>query len=190
MSTLNLDPAKTALVAIDLQGGVVGRTTVPHSTSEVMERTRRLAESLRQKGGTVVYVRVDINDFLILPVDKPFREANAPRLPESMSELVPESGLQPGDLVVTKRHWGAFAGTDLEAQLRQRGIETVVITGVASQAGVESTVRQGTGLGFAFVVAEDACAALEEAEHRYPFDNIFPRIARVRSTDEVIAAIA
>jgi nicotinamidase-related amidase len=91
---------------------------------------------------------------------------------------------------VTKRHHGAFARTELESLLKAHGVETVVICGVSTSVGVESTARQGTGLGFAFVVVEDACAAMAVEEHAYAVKIIFPRLAKVRSTDEVIAALA
>lgn len=189
MNSLNLDPKNTALVVIDLQKGIVGMQTAPYSSAEVVERSNRLAKELREKGGTVVYVRVDMGNILPLHADTPMRPPNAPPPTPEMSELVHEAGYQASDLLITKRHWGAFAGTELEAELRKRGVDTVVITGISTNVGVESTVRQGTGLGFGFVVVEDACAARDAGEHRYSFEKIFPRLARVRTTDEVIAAL-
>jgi nicotinamidase-related amidase len=191
MTTLHLDAKKTALVLIDLQNGIMAAPNPgPYTCAEVMKNASRLAEAFRAKSGTVVYVRVNMNDFLRLPVDVSLRDPNAPALPESASELAPQSGYQAGDLVVTKRHWGAFAGTSLEHELRQRGVETVVLGGVSTNAGVESTARQGTGLGFAFVVVEDACTSSMGAEaHRFAMERIFPRLGRVRTTEEVVAAI-
>ena len=189
MSELKLDAKKTALVVIDLQNGVVGRTIVPHAASEILERSERLAKAMREKGGTVVYVRVDFNDFLRLPVDEPPALPDGP-LPAELSEIVPEAGMLPGDTLVTKWHHGAFARTELESLLKERGVETVVICGVSTSIGVESTARQGTGLGFAFVTVEDACGAMALEEHEYAVKTIFPRLAKVRSTEEVIAALA
>ena len=111
-------------------------------------------------------------------------------MPPELSEIAPSAGLQDGDLLITKPHWGAFANTALEEQLRLRGIDTVVLTGISTNAGVESTLRQGTGLGFAFIVAEDACSGQDGEEHRFAFEKIFPRLARVRSAGEVIKALA
>ena len=189
MSTLRLDPKKTALVVIDLQKGITGMPTAPHPSAEVVERSNRLAKKLREKGGTAVYVHVDMADFLQLPADAPMRDPNAPPPPASASELVPEAGHQSGDLLITKRHWGAFAGTGLEQELRKRGVDTVVLTGIATNIGVESTARQGTGLGFAFVIVEDACSSRSADEHRFAVEKIFPRLARVRKTEEVIEAL-
>jgi nicotinamidase-related amidase len=190
MTALQLDPSRTALVIIDLQRGIVAIPVAPHSSTEVVKNSAELARKFREKGGTVVYVRVNMNDVLRLPVDSPMRDPTAPPPPASASELLPEAGYQPGDLLITKRHWGAFAGTELEQELRRRGIDTVVVTGISTNAGVESTARQGTGLGFAFVVVEDACSSRDAADHRFAFERIFPRIARVRSTADVLASLA
>lgn len=190
MSSLHLDPKKTALVLIDLQNGIVAMPIAPYSGAEVMQKSRQLAEAFRAKGAPVVYVRVDIGDFMHLPADKSHRDPNAPPPPAILSEIAPEAGFHDGDLLITKRHWGAFAGTKLEEELRQRGIETIVLGGIATNFGVESTARQGTGLGFAFVLVEDACTSLEAHAHTFAFETIFPSLSRVRKTDEVIASLA
>lgn len=185
--TLSLDAKKTALVLIDLQYAIVGRDVQPYAAKDVVERSRRMAEALRSKGGTVVYVHVNLQDFTQPQADEP---TQLPKdIPAVASEIVPEAGKQDGDLVITKRHWGAFAQTNLEAELRARGVETIVLAGIATNIGVESTFRQGTGLGFAFVVVEDACATFSAEMQEFAFKNIFPRAGLVRSTDEVIAAI-
>jgi nicotinamidase-related amidase len=131
----------------------------------------------------VVWVRVNLKQFIQLPVDEPSPLAGKP-LPDELSEIVRSAGFQDGDLLVTKRHWGAFAGTSLEPELRSRGIDTVVLTGISTNGG------QGTGLGFAFVVVEDACSGQDAEEHRFAFERIFPRLARVRTVDEVLKALA
>jgi len=183
-----LDPQKTALVIIDLQNAVLGMNPAPNSAAQVVENSKKLAEAFRARGAQVVYVRVDLNDFLKLPVDQPHSMGDKP-LPAAASEIAASAGFQPGDILITKRHWGAFAGTDLEQQLKNRGIDTVVLTGISTNVGVESTARQGTGLGFAFVLVEDACSAQDVEQHRFAFEKIFPRLARVRTTDGVLAAL-
>jgi nicotinamidase-related amidase len=188
MPELQLNPKKTALVLIDLQNAVVGMNTAPYTAAQVVANSKKLAEAFRAAGAPVVYVRVDINDFLKLPVDQPHNMGDKP-IPAVASEIAPSADFQPGDILLTKRHWGAFAGTDLEQQLKARGVDTVVLTGISTNAGVESTARQGTGLGFAFVLVEDACSGQDAEEHRFAFEQTFPRLARVRVTDEVIAAL-
>ena len=189
MAEFQLDPKKTALVLIDLQNAVVGMNPAPHSSVQVVENSRKLADAFRVHGAPVVYVRADLNDFMNLPVDQPHNLGDKP-LPAAASEITPSAGFQHGDILVTKRHWGAFAGTDLEQQLKSRGIDTVVLTGISTNVGVESTARQGTGLGFAFVLVEDACSSHNAEHHRFAFENIFPRLTRVRTTDEVLASLA
>lgn len=189
MAPLDLDPTSTALILIDLQRAIVGRQLAPHSAADVVSRSAALAARCRELGATVVYVRVDMADILQLPVDQSWRDPNAPPPPAEASELVPEAGKQPGDLVITKRQWGAFFGTDLEAQLRKRGITTVLLTGIATNYGVESTARAAAGLGFAVVVVEDATSTMSAELHRFPVEHIFPRLGRVRSTQEVLDSL-
>jgi nicotinamidase-related amidase len=110
--------------------------------------------------------------------------------PAIASELVPASGVQSGDLVVTKRHWSAFSGTDLEERLKRAGVKTVVIGGITTNYGVESTARAAVGLGFGIVFIEDATTSISAEAHRFAFGKIFPMLGRVRKTSEVIEALA
>ena len=188
MSDLMLNPAKTALVLIDLQNGIVSRDTKPYAAMEVAERAAKLAEAFRAKGSLVVYVHVNMSDFMALPADE-FMQIPKD-IPAAASEIAAAAGMQPGDTLVTKRHWGAFAGTNLETLLRSRDVETVVLGGIATNIGVESTLRQGTGLGFAFVTVEDICTTFSPEMQSFAFTAIFPRLSHVSTTDKVIAAIA
>jgi nicotinamidase-related amidase len=172
-----------------LNNVILSFNTAPYTPGQVVEKSKKLAEAFRAAGAPVVYVTVDLNNFLKHPADQPFNMGDKP-IPAVATEIAPSAGFQPGDILVTKRHWGAFAGTDLEQQLKARSVDTVVLTGISTNAGVESTARQGTGLGFAFVLVEDACSGQDAEHHRFAFENIFPRLARVRATDEVIAAFA
>jgi nicotinamidase-related amidase len=185
--TLTLDPKKTALVLIDLQNGIVSRETKPYPASEVVLRSRKLADAFRAKNAPVVYVRVVMSDILSLPADEAM---NLPKdLPNHLSEIAESAGMQEGDLLVSKRHWGAFAGTELERELRSRGVETVVLAGIATNMGVESTLRQGTGLGFAFITVEDACSTFSQEMQDFAFSSIFPRLSKVRKTQHVLDGI-
>jgi len=189
MAELQLDPKKTALVLIDLQNSTIGVNTAPYAVAQVVANSKKLAEAFRAAGAPVIYVNVDFNGFLKLPADQPFDIGDKP-IPAVASQIAPSAGFQPGDILVTKRHWGAFAGTDLEQQLKTRGVDAVVLTGISTNHGVESTARQGTGLGFGFVVVEDACSGQDGEQHRFAFEKIFPRLCRVRSTKEVLAGLA
>ena len=190
MAPIDIAPATTALVLIDLQNGIVGRSLAPHDASGVIERSDRLARACRTSGATVIFVRVAIDEILRLPADAPVQDPNAPPPPASASELTDRIRREPSDLIVTKRQWGAFYGTELDQMLRRRAIRTIVIGGIATNFGVESTAREAADRGYALVFAEDAMSSVSADAHRFATQTIFPRIGRVRDTDQIIAALA
>ena len=110
-------------------------------------------------------------------------------LPADWAEIVPELGPEPSDFVITKHQWGAFYGTELDLQLRRRGIGTIILTGVSTNVGVESTARDAFERGYQQVFVEDAMSARDAGEHEHTVRNLFPRIGRVRSTADVLAAL-
>jgi nicotinamidase-related amidase len=191
MTDLTLDPRTTALVVIDLQRGIVAREVAPHGSRDVIQRSARLADAVRGSGGFVVLVRVayaaDDADRLRPPVDAPMAGG---ALPRDWSDIVPEMGPRDGDLVVTKHQWGAFYGTELDLQLRRRGIRTLLLCGISTNFGVESTARDGWERGYGLVFIEDAMAAMSAEAHAFATGMIFPRIGRVRSTADVLTALA
>jgi len=170
MASLTIDPRKTALVLIDLQQGIVGRPCAPHSGPEVVQNAARLTAKFRALGATVVLVRVafhpDAKDALRVPADvaAPFNPA---ALPANWAELVPELGSQPGDLLITKRQWGAFYGTELDLQLRRREVRTIVLGGISTNIGVESTARSAYEHGYAQIFVEDAMASHSAEAHDF-----------------------
>ncbi|WP_213879387.1 isochorismatase family protein [Pseudomonas sp. dw_358] len=189
--TIQLDPSKTALVLIDLQAGIVGLPVQPLAAQDVLKASRTLAQACRRAGACVVYVRVDLSNMLPLSVDHALHGPSDQPIPASASRLVPEAGFQDGDLLITKRHWGAFGSmTGLEDALQERGIDTLILGGIATNFGVESTARQATSLGLQVVIAADACSSLSAAAHEFAMTTIFPLIARVRSTQELVDALA
>lgn len=187
--SLDLNPKSTALVLIDLEHGIVGRELAPYSGKDVVEHAAALAAALRSAGGTVIYVHVLLHEILRQSADKPMMPANAPLPPAAASELVPEAGLEPGDVLVTKRQWGAFYGTSLDQQLRRRGITTIIMGGIATNFGVESTARAALDQGYELVFAEDAMSSLSPEMHSFSIEKTFPIMGRVRSTEEIIAAL-
>ena len=109
--------------------------------------------------------------------------------PPDWMELIPELDRQPGDIVVFKRQWGAFYGTDLDLQLRRRGLSTIVLCGIATEAGVESTARDAYERGYELIFASDAMTGLSPEAHANSIERIFPRLGRVRTTTQIIAAL-
>ena len=190
MADLVLDPTTTALVVIDLQHGIVGLDTVPHKAPAIVANAAKIAKAQRQKGGLCVFVRVTNatnGADALKPTTDVVPPPVAPR-PSYWAELVPELGVKEQDVVVTKRQWGAFYGTDLELHLRRRGIRTIILLGIATNIGVESTARDAYERGFDQVFVEDGCAALQLEAHKASIQ-LFGRIGRVRSTEQVLDAL-
>ncbi|MCC3703556.1 hydrolase [Rouxiella badensis] len=189
--SLTLDPKTTALVLIDLQKGILPFAGGPHTAQQVLDKATELKTRFNKLGAPVFMVRVGwsatFDEALKQPTDI---SAGGGSLPEDWWEFPEQLNVTDKDLLVVKRQWGAFYGTDLELQLRRRGIKTVVLCGISTNIGVESTARNAWELGFELVFAEDACSAHNADHHGSSINFIFPRIGRVRSTDEVLAAIA
>jgi len=186
-----LNPSASALVLIDLQKGIVGRPLAPRSGEEIVAGAKALAGRFREAGAPVALVNVawsaDGGDMLRQPVDRATRPPGA--LPADWAELA--DGLaQAGDLRVTKRQWGAFHGTDLDLQLRRRGVKTIVLGGIATNFGVESTARQAWEHGYEVVLAEDLTATLSDEMQAFAVGTIFPAISRVARAEDVILARA
>jgi nicotinamidase-related amidase len=187
---LELDPATTALVLIDLQKGILPFAKAPYDAAAVLASAGKLVEAFRAAKAPIVFVKVgwsaDGGDALKTPVDN---VAHAGELPADWLEEPEQLRSQPGDLHVLKHQWGAFHGTDLDLQLRRRGIRTIVLGGIASAIGVESTGRFGWELGYAMVFVEDASSNGDGDMHVNTFTKVFPRIGRVRDTAQVVAAL-
>lgn len=188
---VKLDPQTTALVLIDLQQGILPFAGGPHTAQTVVEHGDALARRFRELGAPVVLVRVgwagDFADALKQPVDKP---SPAATLPANWLEFAADLAVSDQDIKITKRQWGAFYGTELDLQLRRRGIKTIVLAGISTNIGVESTARAAWEHGYALVIAEDACSAANAEQHAFAFANIFPRLSQVRSTAEVLEGLA
>jgi nicotinamidase-related amidase len=185
MQDVELNASQTAVVLIDLQQGIMGYPTAPYAISSVIGVAADLAGRFRSRGATIVYVRVDLANMIQLTVDQSHGDPNGPPPPPAASEIVPEAGRQPDDLLITKHHWDAFGGTELEQMLRQRGIRTIVLCGVATHIGVESTARSAASRGFDVVLAEDATTSTSADAHQYAITRVFPFLGRVRSAVQV-----
>ncbi|MFE4722383.1 isochorismatase family protein [Streptomyces sp. NPDC056728] len=180
MALTTLD-ARTALVVIDLQKGIVGAPTTPYTGAEVVARSVELADAFRSHGLPVVLVRVSA------------AADGADAVPgrnETQGRTVDELSGHPEDITVTKRNWGAFYGTDLDLQLRRRGITQVVMTGVATSIGVESSARAAHEHGYHVTLATDAMTDLDVEAHRNSVERIFPRLGETGTTEEITELLA
>ncbi len=172
--------AVAALIVIDLQKGIV---TIPaaHPMSEVIDRSAQLARAFRRRSLPIVLVNV--TGAAPGRVDTP-RPKFAP--PSDWAELCPELDAQPTDHRVSKKRYGAFIGTDLDAYLRTQNVTQVFITGVSTSAGVESTARSAFDLGYNVVLVTDAMTDRSAEAHRHAVENVFPRIAETTTTDDLL----
>jgi nicotinamidase-related amidase len=173
MTVTVIDP-KTALVVIDMQKGIVSLPTV-HPIGDVVKHASALADAFRRHRLPVVLVNVDAG--------APARteQARSTRdFPAGWTDLIPELNRQPQDHLITKRTWGAFTNTDLETHLKTLGVTQVVISGVATSVGVESTARHAYELGFNVVLAVDAMTDMN-ADAR-----IFPRLGETGTSREIV----
>ena len=189
--SLHIDPQTSALVLIDLQYGIVGMNVFPRTSAEVIANASKLVEAFRKHHGTVVLVSVgnlvDGKDLLGPTTDAP--PASIAGRPANFSTIVTELNTQPSDLLITKRQWGAFYGTELDSQLRRRGIKTIVLGGISTNVGVESTARDAFERNYDQVFVEDAMASPSIEAHQGTLKYTFPRLGRTRSTEDVIKAL-
>lgn len=173
-----LDP-HTALVVIDLQNGIVAYPTA-HPTSDVVARAGVLAEAFRRHALPVVLVNVTGG-----APGRTEQPRSAGR-PAGWADLVPELNRHPQDHAVTKRTWGAFTGTGLDAYLKAQGVTQIVLAGIATSIGVESTARQAHELGYHVTLAVDAMTDMSAEAHANSVARIFPRLGETGSTGEIV----
>jgi nicotinamidase-related amidase len=175
--------AKVALLVIDLQKGIVGMPTA-HPMADIVKKAVGLADAFRSHDLPVVLVNVDG-----VPPGRTEQSLHVREFPAGWTDLIPELNRQPSDHLVTKRTRGAFTNTGLEQYLRQRHVTQVVIAGVATGSGVESTARHAHELGFNVALAIDAMTDMDADVHHNSITRIFPKLGETGTTQEIIAAL-
>ena len=179
MALTTLDE-KTAIVAIDLQKGIVSVPTV-HPIAEVVQHAVTLVKAFRRHGLPVVLVnvagrapgRTEAGTMNFVP-------------PPDWTELVAELEAQPSDHLVTKMRWGAFYGTALDATLKGLGVTEIVLAGVATSIGVETTARSAYEHGYNVVLATDAMTDRDPDAHANSIRRIFPKLGETATTAEIL----
>ncbi|MCX5193461.1 isochorismatase family protein [Streptomyces sp. NBC_00249] len=156
----------SALILIDLMPRILALPVAPHSGEEVLQRCRRLAEAFRADGRPVVLVRVERPNVAEQPPGSDFADGLA----------------GPGDVVVVKRAISAFHDTDLHEQLGKLGVDTLVLAGLLTTMGVESTARTATDYNYKVEFVADAMSGFTADEHAFAVDKVFPRFGTVRDT--------
>jgi nicotinamidase-related amidase len=183
--TISSLDARTALMVVDLQKGTIGSHPMAHPAEDVVGRAAELAAAFRQRGLPVVLVNNAGS-----PAGRTQYSAGGSDWPPELTELMPGLGADAGDLRVTKHSWGAFATTDLDARLKTLGVTQVVIAGVATSYGIESTAREAYDHGYNVTVAADAITDPTAEGHRNGLDRVFPALGQTGTTAEIIALLS
>jgi nicotinamidase-related amidase len=182
LTTLDAAPA---LILVDLQKGVLasGHPTIP----AVMNNAADLADAFRAKGLPVVLVNVTGG----APGRTDAAAARtAPRQrPDGWTEIAPELGPHPDDILISKTTWGAFHGTELDDALRAHGVTQVIIGGVATSMGVESTARSAHEHGYHVVLATDAMLDPDQTSHENSISRVFPKLGETTTTRDILTAL-
>lgn len=194
MTELKLDLRKAAFVVIDIQKGIlaIDRKLEPYTAKQVVANVSKLVRRFRELGMPVFLVHVtsiDGKDMLHPITDQRLQWSSSQR-PADWAEFVEEIRPTEKDIVITKRQWGAFYGTELDLQLRRRSIDTIVLCGVSTNIGVETTAREAYQYGYNQVFVTDAMAASSKDEHEVTLKFIFPRIGLLRTTEQVLSALS
>ncbi|HGF7812574.1 TPA: cysteine hydrolase [Enterococcus faecium] len=185
------DLSKTAFVAIDMQKEIVNNGTLsPHTAASILTNNDLLVRTLKRTAALKVLVNVDIPTFPYLSQQTDMGGMTA-SVPPEFTDLLLKDSLKDTDnmLTITKYNPSAFFGTSLDLQLRRRGIETIILSGVATTNGVYATALDAFQHGYHIVLAEDACSDRDKESHQLFIKKIFPKTARVRSTKQIIEAI-
>lgn len=174
---------QTALVTIDLQKLILSMPLAPLAADDLVTKVCSLAQAVKQTGGTLIQVVTDFSpDLADLPqsqVDTPFRlpltglPDDAAEIPASLAALRP-------DVRIVKRQWSAFYGTELDLQLRRRGIKQIILAGVATNFGVESTARDAWQHHYQVMIASDAVSSFSAELHAFSIQHILPRVSKVK----------
>ena len=181
-----IEPSRSALLVMDYQAGVLTRVGDPDA---LVERAAQAIAKARERGIQVAYVRVafEDDDLARIPESNKTMSTNAARLRNDAPDTMIDRRLAPeaGDIVVRKVRVGAFSTTDLNDQLRGRGIDTIILAGISTSGVVLSTVRDAADRDYRIYVLADACADFDAEVHAVLMNKVFPRQADVMSTDEL-----
>ncbi|MGW0180409.1 isochorismatase family cysteine hydrolase [Nocardia sp. NPDC003345] len=176
-------PAASALVVVDMQSGTLPNArAVPADL--LLDRVALLLTGFRQAGHTVVHLVATGT-----PDGRTAYADSGRSWDEDRTEIPPEVAPTGNEPLLRRRAWSGFAGTDLEQRLRAGGVTTVVVAGLATTFGVESTARSAYDLGFDVIVAADAVSDPDPAGHERSITRVFPVLGRVAAAADIVALI-
>jgi nicotinamidase-related amidase len=197
MSAGRLDPARTCLLLFDLLEGHANRDAAARERYRpVIANAAALLAAAREAGAMVAYANADHRpdelrrrlrdtDNRLRPVTA---ESDRPAIVRGTPEanIVAELAPQPSDYIVPKHRWSAFHGTYLDLALRARNVDTLVLCGGSTDVGIAATAFAARDLDYDLVIVSDACTSPEQDSHAQFMKRIFPRMARIRTTAEVL----
>ncbi|WP_243077152.1 isochorismatase family protein [Microbacterium sp. SS28] len=171
----------TALIVVDIQRGTAKNPFIT-AFDDVAAHAAELAAAFRRRGAPVVIATFALS--------RPAADGQPDRPePEGFREPLGVLDVHPDDLTVTRPAWSAFSGTGLDRMLCDHGITRLVLAGVATSIGVESTAREARDLGYELVIASDAVTDLRAETHENSIQRIFPMMAEIATTDEILSAL-
>lgn len=202
---MSLEPARTALLLFDFLEGHANRDAGARERFEpVIRNAAELLAAARERGAMVVYANADHRadratsartlrdtDNRLRPVDPSDPDAHKPLLTGGTAEtrVVAALAPRPEDFIVPKHRWSAFHGTYLDTALRTRRVDTLILAGGSTDVGIASTAFAARDLDYNLVIASDACTSPERDNHDQFMRRVFPRMARVRTTREIVAML-
>jgi nicotinamidase-related amidase len=181
MTLTTIDPG-CALVVVDLQKGIVSALTGAPVTAAVRHAPRLAAEFRRH---TLPVVLVNVTGRAPGRTDAG-RSPGGAALPAGWADLIEELDTQPTDHLVTKRRRSAFHDTGLDTLLRDLGVTQIVLAGISTGSGVESTVRSASDHGYHVVLATDAMTDPDAEAHRHSIERVFPKLGETATTAEIV----
>ncbi|WP_019071563.1 cysteine hydrolase family protein [Streptomyces hokutonensis] len=188
MPLTTIDP-RPALVVIDLQEGIVSALAAAagrQAADAAVGRATRLAAGFRRHGLPVVLVNVIGRAPGRTDTGGP---ANSPAPAAGWAELVDELDVRPTDHLLTKRRRSAFHDTGLDTLLRDLGVTQIVLAGISTGSGVESTARSASDHGYHVVLATDAMTDPDPEAHRHSVERVFPKLGETTTAAEVVAML-
>ncbi len=175
---------QTALVLIDLQKGIVSRQTAT-PIKDIVANAVKLIHAFRKKGLPVIFTNVIMKDSPFSKTRKEQQMQGITPMPD-FSDIIAEVAKQPEDILITKHTWSAFFETNLEEELKNRGITGIVIGGVSTSIGVEGTARSASERGYNIAFAKDAMTDTVAEAHERSVKYIFPRMGEVDDTENIV----
>lgn len=183
---------RPALLVMDVQEGIVAR--FGGGDDGLLERLGSAIDGARAAGVAVIYIRIAFRaDFPeVSPNNRAFAMLSSGAgfgFDDPQTQIHPAIAPRPGDVVVVKKRVSAFTGSDLELVLRAQGIDTLVLTGIATSGVVLSTLREAADRDYRLVVLADGCVDGDPEVHRVLTEKVFPRQAEVTTVAEWLGAL-